>query len=334
MRCATALIFDAMVTTFYGAIGSLCVRGAARGMVPLGSDRSIMHDWVRELSARRFPAGPRSQGGQDGILAAIFRHVQPVNAPPFCIEFGFNADTLDGGSGPNVATLVLDHGWKALLLDADHENPAINLRRELLTSANVVDVFRKWGVPPRPDYVSIDVDSTDLWLFRALLTTCRAAVYSVEYNSHFPLDVCVTCADDPEARWQGDRAYGASLRALDTVARERGYSLVAMEPGLDAFFVRDDLLDDGSGELAPPLEHWRPATLLLHHPPVLDARQVGRFLDYDVWRATGGDTVAARRAAAAACRRWLCAGAWQFRLKKLLARPRGILRRWRCLEPR
>jgi hypothetical protein len=134
-----------------------------------------MHNWVHELASRRFPKGSRSQGGQDGILAEIFRHVPTTNDPPFCVEFGFDAAVLDGGTGANVATLVLDRGWRALLLDGAHENPAINLRREFLTSSNIVGVFAKWNVPARPDYVSIDVDSTDLWLFRALLPHYRAA---------------------------------------------------------------------------------------------------------------------------------------------------------------
>lgn len=264
-----------------------------------------MRDWVRDLASRRFQRGPRSQGGQDGILAELFRHLPTVNAPPFCIEFGFNAPTLEGGSGANVASLVLDRSWQALLLDGVHENPAINLRCEFLTSANVVDVFVKWGVPVQPDYVSIDVDSTDLWLFRALLPHYRAAVYSVEYNCHFPLELAVTCADDPGARWQGDRGYGASLRALVAVASEQGYSLVMVEPTLDAFFVRNDLLDDGTGILVPSLEHWRPATLRVVHAPVPVARRDGLFLDYDVWRATSGDLAAARHAATGACRPYL-----------------------------
>lgn len=265
-----------------------------------------MYDWVRDLAAARFPKGPRSQGGQDGILAELFRHLPTANAPPCCVEFGFDAASLEGGGGANVASLVLDHGWRAVLFDGRHENPAINLRREFLTSANIVAMFARSGVPEKPDYISIDVDSTDLWLFRALLPHYRAAVYSVEYNCHFPLELAVTRCDDPHARWQGDRAYGASLAALAHVAGEQGYSLVAVEPMLDAFFVRNDLLDDGSGDLAPPLEHWRPATQIPIHAPVLEPRRVGHFLDYGVWRATGGDVAAARRAARAACRPYLC----------------------------
>ena len=147
-----------------------------------------MKDWVRDLAARRFPPGRYSQGGQDGILAEIFRHVPAVNAPPVGVEFGFNADALDAGTGANIARLVLEEGWRPLLFDGGHANPAINLHREFLTSGNIVEVFARHGVPATPDYVSIDLDSTDLWIFRALLPRYRASVYSVEYNCHFPLD--------------------------------------------------------------------------------------------------------------------------------------------------
>lgn len=282
-----------------------------------------MKDWVRDLAAVRFPKGGHSQGGQDRILAEIFRHVPPGNDPPFCVEFGFNADTLEGGTGANVARLVLEEGWRALLLDGDHANPAINLHREFLTSANIVEVFARHGVPAEPDYVSIDLDSTDLWIFRAILTRFRARVFSVEYNCNYPLDAAITFPDDPGEHWEEDRGYGASLLALVMVAADHGYSLVAVEPRLDVFFVRDDFLADGSDTIAPPLTHWRHCVDLPMHGPLQRPKRIDVFLDYRVWRDSGGDVRAARRAAAAVCRRVLLRG----RRRRLL---RGALRAaWR-----
>ena len=264
-----------------------------------------MKRWVEGIAAARFPTGPYSQAGQDGILATIFRNVGTSNTPPFAVEFGFNACRLDGGSGANVARLVLEEGWRALLLDGRRENAAINLHREFLTPANIAEVFQRHGVPAEPDYVSIDLDSTDLWIFRALLPRYRARVFSVEYNAHFPLEAAITFPDDPGQQWERDRGYGASLAALVAVAREHGYSLVAVEPPLDAFFVRDDLLDDGSGAIALPLESWRDCTLLVTHAPLRRPERADLFLDYDVWRRTAGDVAQARQAAAATAHRYL-----------------------------
>lgn len=259
-----------------------------------------MKDWVRDLATRRFPKGAYSQAGQDGILEEIFRHVPPATSPPTCVEFGFNADSMAGGSGANTARLILEKGWQATLFDDSRENPAINLRRERLTASTVVNTFERVGVPRTPDYISIDVDSTDLWIFRALLPHYRASVYSVEYNSHFPLEAAITFPDDPAERWEEDRGYGASLGALVDVANEQGYSLVAVEPGLDAFFVRDDLLDDGSGLIAWPLSRWRSMTSLYHHESLRNPQRSGIFLDYRVWHTTG-DPIAARDAAVKTC---------------------------------
>ena len=256
-----------------------------------------MKRWVEELAATEFPKGRHSQGGQDGVLGAIFAQIGTVNTPPLAVEFGFDSDSLTGGFGSNVANLVLHQGWRALLLDGGHENPVINLHREFLTAANIVEVFTRHGVPPEPDYVSIDLDSTDLWVFRVLLKSFRARVFSVEYNSHFPLDAAITFPDDPAERWQEDRGYGVSLKALVLVAEEAGYSLVTVVPKLDAFFVRNDLLDDGSGRLAPELETWRAATSLSFHAPLRDPSRVGIFLDYEVFQRTGGDLAASRAAA-------------------------------------
>lgn len=264
-----------------------------------------MKRWVEELAAKEYPKGEHSQGSQDHVLREIFTHVGTANTPPLAVEFGFDADSLTGGFGSNVANLVLHQGWRAILLDGGHENASINLHREFLTSANIVEVFTKHGVPAEPDYVSIDLDSTDLWIFRVLLKHFRARVYSVEYNSHFPLGAAITFPDDPAERWQQDRGYGVSLKALVLAAAAEGYSLVKVVPKLDAIFVRNDLLDDGSGALVPALETWRPATSLAFHAPLRDPSRVGIFLDYEVWQQTGGDMAASRAAALEVCRQSL-----------------------------
>lgn len=264
-----------------------------------------MKQWIRDFAASPLRPGFLSQSYQDVLLDHVFGHIGTARRPGFCVEFGFNASTLDGGSGANVARLVLHHGWNALLLDAEHENHAINLHRAMLTTDTILDVFRDHQVPRDLEYISIDVDSTDLWLFRRLLPEYRAAVYSVEYNPAFPLEQAITFPNDLREHWQFDRGYGASLRALTLVAAEQGYSLLWVVPSLDAFFIRNDLVDDGSPDIVPPWEWWRPTTGHRIHPPLKTPARAGLFLDYEVFVQSGGDLSRARAAAAAACRRHL-----------------------------
>jgi hypothetical protein len=197
--------------------------------------------------------------------------------------------------------LVLDKQWKCLLLDGENENPLINLRKHFLTPANICDIFREYGVPSEPEFISIDVDSTDLWLFEAVVKQYRAMVFSVEYNSNFPLHAAITFPNDGGEHWQGDRAYGASLKALNMVAVSHGYSLLWVVPSMDAIFVRNDLIDDGTGELCFPLDKWLSCTSIVNHRALKDKKRVSMFMDYGVYTATGGDVAASRKAARRVC---------------------------------
>lgn len=210
-----------------------------------------------------------------------------------------------GGSGSNVASLVLNQNWDCLLIDGKFENPQINLHRHYLTSENIADIFSRYSVPKEPEYVSIDVDSTDLWLFRAVARSYRAMVFSVEYNSNFPLDTAVTFPNDPEMVWHGDKGYGASLRALNMVAQSEGYSLVRAVTSFDLFFVRDDLIEDAAEEICFPIEKWRDETSRPNHRPVKIISRLADFVDYKMFTDTDGDISKSRRAGARAAKKYL-----------------------------
>ncbi len=202
-----------------------------------------------------------SQGDQDGIVESVFAAIRPETRT--CVEFGFDATTLTGGSGSNTARLIIEEGWKPILIDVDNENPEIGLHKRLLTPENLPETFEAFGVLRDVDYVSIDVDSNDLWLFRSMLVAgYRPRLVSVEYNSGFSLYESMTMPPDC-GPWRGDACHGASLLALRRVAGEYGYQLVAVERTLDAFFVREDLLRPGA---VPALESFRSMTSIQCHP--------------------------------------------------------------------
>jgi hypothetical protein len=277
-----------------------------------------MKAWISELEHRNFESGKYSQSYQDKLLEAIFENIGTVNPTPFCVEFGFNSPDMLQGSGANVASLVLEKNWDSLLLDGDNENAAINLHRHFLTPSNICEIFQQYGVPKEPEYVSIDVDSTDLWLFEAILKQYKAMLFSVEYNANYPIDAAITFPNDPSERWQDDRGYGASLKALNMVANAHDYSLLWVVPGLDAFFVRNDLIEDGSSQLCFPLEKWAPCTNLVCHKTVKDPQRVEIFMDYEVYVATNGDVEASQRAATPICRKTLLDSRTRRQLRKTM----------------
>ncbi len=179
-----------------------------------------------------------SQACQDGILQYIFEQIGTTNK--HCVEFGFNATTIQGGSGANCARLILEDNWQGLFFDKDNASASINLVRASLTYENIGAIFSKYQVPQFIDYVSVDVDSIDLWLMKGILEAgWRPRVFSVEYNVNFPLELSLTCTKDTS--WANDMVYGASLKALNCMAEEFNYILVAVEEGLDAFFVDRDI---------------------------------------------------------------------------------------------
>jgi hypothetical protein len=199
--------------------------------------RTTDESWV--LTANEQQASNYSQGGQDGVLRYIFRHIGVTNK--YFVEFGFNSYTFEGGSGSNTYNLYKHDGWRGLLLDGDYENTSINLHKEWITPANIVSIFRKYAVPLTPDFVSIDVDSVDLWLMKAILTEYAPRVLSVEYNSNYPLGYTLTC--DTSCQWTpNSRVYGAAYSALLLVGQEFNYSVVAVVLPFDVIFVRNDLL--------------------------------------------------------------------------------------------
>ena len=211
--------------------------------------------WLDSLHYAPARRGDTSQGRQGSVLRGIFDRIGATNR--VCVEFGFGygsaqslanltlADLTSGNrvlSGLNTQGLIMQ-GWHPTFFDPAIELPNLKVRRALLTRANIANEFRKAGIPIAVDYVSIDVDSIDAWLFLGLLAGgYRPRVISVEYNMHFRTDMLISC-EERWHKWTGKSVYGASAGVLNLIAEMFDYHLVTIVRGLDLFFVRRDVLD-------------------------------------------------------------------------------------------
>jgi hypothetical protein len=203
------------------------------------------------IYAKSFFAQPKAQNDESTIISALLRRYL---VPETFIEFGFS------GWEFNCATLA--RTWRGLLVDGDLYNVWIarTIFRKNITSMQLwltletPASLESWiGTDPL-GILSVDVDGNDYWFLQRLIVK-RPALIIAEYNSSLGLHP-VTVPYDPQfdrIRKHDSRTYyGCSLSALNHLARQHGYSLVQVsESGVNAFFVRDDLLQPDEMALDP-----------------------------------------------------------------------------------
>eukprot|EP00928_Gymnodinium_smaydae_P072088 TRINITY_DN55508_c0_g1_i1.p1 TRINITY_DN55508_c0_g1~~TRINITY_DN55508_c0_g1_i1.p1 ORF type:complete len:333 (-),score=46.14 TRINITY_DN55508_c0_g1_i1:22-1020(-) len=191
-----------------------------------------------------------SQYWQDSVLASLFSQTNLAPTNRFYVEIGFHMhgypSSLGYGSGSNTQFLRDKLGWRGLLLDQENEFEPHNLHRRTVTPENVVAVFQEFGVPASPDYISIDIDGCDLWIFLALTKQYSPRVVSLEYNMHYELGQAKASRCQLESgeiySHTGFDEYGSSLTALFKAAAMSGYTVVQVIPPVDVIIVRSDLI--------------------------------------------------------------------------------------------
>jgi len=179
-----------------------------------------------------------SQFREDGITEKIFETIGFTNK--FYVDFGAT-DTTN-----NSEILHKKHGFNGVLWNCD-DTPChyTTIYKERINSENVTDLFKKYSVPKEFDFLSIDVDFNDWYIFRNICKEYHPRVIITEYNSTFPPPEDKIVMYDPNGSWNEDTYYGASIQAFYNLARSLGYSLVASESmGVNLFFIRDDINSD------------------------------------------------------------------------------------------
>lgn len=209
-----------------------------------------------------------SQNGEDGILLYLFAL---LGAPTKrCVEI-----CAGEGFECNSANLIINHGWRALLVDGDEAKVQRakdfydpnrstswfppHIAHAWVTAENVDQYIRGYGFDGDIDLLSLDLDGNDYWIWKAM-ESVRPRVVVAEYN----------CAWGPtESRTVPYRAdftnppkegvpksenlyFGASLAAMTKLARSKGLRLVGTQRwGFNAFFVREGIGEDLLPEVSP-----------------------------------------------------------------------------------
>lgn len=173
-----------------------------------------------------------SQFGEDGIIQKIFEIIGTSSR--ICIEFGAS----DGLYASNTANLWR-HGWKAFLIEANPKKYAALVRntkkydchcikaRITPEGANTLENVLSTYDMNIVDFLSIDIDGDDYWIFKSL-ESLRPRVICCEHNPTIPAHIDLIA--------EKENYFGCSVLALHKLAESKKYKLIAMTR-VNSFFV-------------------------------------------------------------------------------------------------
>ncbi|HEX7867337.1 MAG TPA: hypothetical protein VF555_20435 [Variovorax sp.] len=251
-------------------LADISARVATMGKVSdLGGARTVGHTWqdteqmLRELRREidsQMPGNVAALGwnsfaqcDEDGMIRACLNRVaqlEPLSKT--FIEIG-----CGNGLENNTHQLLLD-GYRGCWLDGNPaniasiaeqlgtlEHPRLLVTEAFVTLDSIAPLtaeFRKHLGTGSVDFFSFDIDGNDLHLMPLALNEITPKIICVEYNGKFPPPTNLAMAYVGDHQWAHDDYYGASLQAWVDLFEGR-YTLISCNlSGVNAFFVRNDLL--------------------------------------------------------------------------------------------
>jgi hypothetical protein len=223
-----------------------------RSRVQIGLARAAATAPIRVLD----PSNPDSwefsafsASGEDGIIDYLTRRMLDP-------EHSFLEVGASDGVANNTAWLAIARKWHGVMIDADASsirnakatmswfNPMVEVAELMVTDRNV-DAVLSLAETKRPDVFSLDVDSVDYYVARALFNRgLRPRLCVVEYNSAYGPDW--RCTVNPELVGSSNEVlyYGVSIAGWRSFFDSQGYTFVGVErTGVNAFFVDPESFD-------------------------------------------------------------------------------------------
>jgi hypothetical protein len=205
-----------------------------------------------------------SQNNEDGMIHEILKRLD--------IQTGSFAEIGVGNGHENNTAFLLSMGWIGFWIEGDpafletigqpeYSAYSVTGKQAFVTRENISNIFKQLKIPIELDLLSIDVDRNTYYIWEGL-SDYRPKVVVVEYNSAMPPDVDWLIDYAPQKVWDGSQNFGASLLAYENLGKRLGYSLVGCDfIGVNAFFIRDDVLNDYANRFCSPFtsnNHYEP----------------------------------------------------------------------------
>lgn len=247
---------------------------------PVGISQRHLFNYYRDLALTgRVPAlkdtgySVFTQFEEDGLILFLFAVLGTTNKT--FIEIG-----SDDGVNSNSANLILNFGWNGLFIDGNERSvrrgrhfyakyptpwaypPKFACAR--ITRENINQIIEEAGFTGEIDFLSVDIDGNDYWIWDAL-EVVNPRVVMIETHVEFGYNNIVV-PYDPDYFYPGKHKdyHGASPVAMKKLAAKKGYRLVgANSLGFNTIYVRNDI----GASLLPEV----PVESILQHPATIES---------------------------------------------------------------
>jgi hypothetical protein len=187
---------------------------------------------------------------EDGLLFYIISCLGIKNGR--FVDIGSN-DCINS----NCANLAFNMGWSGLFIDGDERNSRIgkklyaahrltqpyqnNFATAMVTPNNVNQLLEQKGFTGEIDFLSIDIDGDDYWIWQAI-ETISPKIVMIENHVEYGLnDVVVPIGAPKQLRQHHSDYHGASPVAMCKLATSKDYRLIgANRLGFNSIFLRND----------------------------------------------------------------------------------------------
>lgn len=206
--------------------------------------------WFSELTKIE-GKGDHSQFAEDKIIRKIFEQVTPQHKT--FVDIG--AGAYDGLMS-NTAQLVSE-GWTGVGFDMKPTDKTW-IYPVFVTPDNVCEKMVQYGVKPEFDFLNLDIDSSDYWVLKEILSLFRPAVICTEFNGCLDPAISIALRYENGYMWDGTDKYGYSFQAGKILLEQHGYTIVLNLHETNIFAIRADLI--------PPIPYLVQAKRNQYHP--------------------------------------------------------------------
>ena len=193
-----------------------------------------------------------SQFNEDAIIQFLVKNLNIKNES--FVEFG-----VENYEEANTRLLLEKDNWSGLVIDSSENNinyiksqnyfwrHNLTALSHFISAENINEILKENNLKGEIGVLYIDTDGNDFWIWKEI-SQIKPVILVIEYNAKLGSEKSLSIKYNSNFRRASSGLdkliYGASLKALEKISEEKGYSLVCTNKnGNNAFFVRDDYLN-------------------------------------------------------------------------------------------